>query len=81
MERWRSDAYGENRSAGRKTSPNVILSTTNLTWTDQEWNSALRGERLVSLGWDLISFMYKFSPYRTVNTVRLSYINRSVNAV
>ena len=58
MERWRNDADGVNRSTGRKTSPNVTLSITNLTCTDQGWNSALRGERLAILGWDLISVIY-----------------------
>ena len=36
---------GENRSTRRKTCPSTTLSTTNPTWTDQESNPGLRGER------------------------------------
>jgi len=59
MERWQNDADGENRSTGRNISPNATLSTANLTCTDQGWNSALRSEMLATLGWDLISVIYK----------------------
>jgi hypothetical protein len=81
MERWWIDADGENRSTGRKTSPNVTLSPTNLTCSDQGWSWALRGDRLATLGWDLVSVIYKFSPYRAVNAFRFGYKNLSVNAV
>jgi len=36
---------GVNRSTRRKTCPNAMLSTTNLTWTDLTSNSGLRDER------------------------------------
>jgi hypothetical protein len=36
---------GENRSTRGKTCPSATLSTSNLTWTDQGSNPALRSER------------------------------------
>jgi hypothetical protein len=89
---WRTDGMvltGETRSTRRKTCPSVTLPTTNLTRTDLGSNPGLHDEcpapnrisHCTALKTKVNLNYIGFSPYRAVNTLRLSYTNHSVNAV
>jgi len=77
---------GVNWSTQRETCPSAALPTTNLAWSDLRSIPGLRGERLatnrVALNMYLVLiYIKRLSPYRAVNTFRLSYKDQSVNAV
>jgi len=80
---WLNDTDRGNRGFGRETCPSATVFTKNLTWTDLASNQRLCGERPATLKTriSLPLIVSKFSPYRAVNTLRLGYKNRSVNAV
>ena len=62
----------------KKPCPNAALFATNLIRNEMETKLLLSGERPANNGTSrdtkfALSYAYRFSPYRAVNTLRLSY--------
>jgi hypothetical protein len=80
MEQWWNYTDRENRSTGRKTCHSVTLPSMNPGRRVRPTTNRL-SQGTAFKDQDYPKFVYRSSPYRAVNTLRLCYKNQSVNAV